>query len=83
MTVAVAAKGTGNGPGASGNCSRISEAKVHGDCPITFAGIVIPACDSVFLGLLAVHVAAGLVCVVAGAVASLSRKGPGDTYGPA
>ena len=37
-------------------------------------GIPIPTDDTVFLGVLAVHVVAGLVCVVAGIVAMLSVK---------
>lgn len=47
------------------------------DHPITIAGIVIPRSDPLFLSVLAVHVPAGLTCVVAGAVAMLSRKGRG------
>lgn len=45
--------------------------------PITIAGIVIPRSDPLFLGLLAVHIPAGLICVVAGIIAMLSRKGRG------
>ena len=42
--------------------------------PITIAGIPLPSDSPLFLAFIAVHVAAGLVCVVAGAVAMLSRK---------
>lgn len=47
------------------------------------AGIPIPSTSSVFLAGVGVHVLAGLVCVVAGAVAMLSRKGRGrhSTFG--
>lgn len=48
------------------------------DQPITIAGIFIPTSDPLFLTVLAVHVPAGLVCVVAGAVAMLSRKKRGN-----
>ena len=41
---------------------------------ITIAGFVIPTNDPLFLSVLFVHVAAGYVCVVAGAVALLSDK---------
>ena len=46
-------------------------------------GIVIPSTSPLFLAGVAVHVAAGIVCVVAGAVAMLSRKGRGrhSTFG--
>jgi ABC-type nitrate/sulfonate/bicarbonate transport system permease component len=47
------------------------------------AGLVIPSASPWFLSGVAVHVAAGLVCVVAGALAMLSRKGRGrhSTFG--
>lgn len=41
------------------------------------AGIPIPSTDPLFLGGVAVHVALALACVVAGAVAMLSRKRAG------
>lgn len=41
------------------------------------AGIPIPSTSPVFLAVVGFHVALGLVCVVAGAVAMLSRKGRG------
>jgi hypothetical protein len=47
------------------------------DHAIVVGGIPIPSDDPVFLSILAVHVAAGLVCVVAGMVAMLSSKRPG------
>ena len=47
------------------------------DDPIAIAGIFVPRRDAVFLIVLAVHVAAGLVCVVAGAVAMMSPKARG------
>ncbi len=44
---------------------------------IIVAGIPIPSDAPVFLAILAVHVPAGLISVVAGIVAMLSRKGSG------
>ena len=41
------------------------------------AGIAIPSTSPLFLGGVAVHVAAAIVCVTAGALAMLSRKGRG------
>lgn len=46
--------------------------------PISVGGIVVPTNDSTFLVVVSVHVVAGLVCVVAGALAMLSRKGRGN-----
>ena len=40
-------------------------------------GITIPSTSPLFLTGVAIHVAAGIVCVVSGAVAMLSRKGRG------
>lgn len=45
--------------------------------PIIVAGVPIPSDAPVFLAVVAVHVCAGLVCVIAGIVAMLSRKGSG------
>lgn len=47
------------------------------------AGLVIPSASPWFLSGVALHVAAGLVAVIAGAVAMLSRKGRGrhSTFG--
>ncbi len=45
--------------------------------PTSVAGIPLPSDTPLFLALISLHVAAGLVCVIAGAVAMLSRKGPG------
>ena len=42
---------------------------------ITVFGLPVPNAGPVFLAALAVHVIAGLVCVICGAVAALSRKG--------
>jgi hypothetical protein len=42
--------------------------------PIAIAGIPLPFDSPLFLSFIAVHVAAGLVCVIAGAAAILSRK---------
>lgn len=47
----------------------------HG--PITIAGIPLPSDAPFFLAIVAVHVAAGLTCAVAGAIAMLSDKRPG------
>jgi hypothetical protein len=45
--------------------------------PITFAGIPIPSDAPAFLAVLAIHVVAGLTCVLTGLVAMLSLKGSG------
>ena len=47
------------------------------------AGIEIPSTSPIFLTIVAFHVLMGLVCVVTGAVAMLSRKGRGrhSTFG--
>lgn len=47
------------------------------DQGIVILGIVIPSSSKAFLTIVAVHVAAGLVCVLAGAVAMLSPKRTG------
>jgi hypothetical protein len=44
------------------------------DHAIVVGGIPIPSNDPAFLGILAVHVTTGLVCVVAGLIAMLSWK---------
>ena len=44
---------------------------------ITIGGIPIPSREPWFLTIIGIHVAAGLVAVGAGALAMLSRKGPG------
>ena len=43
----------------------------------TFSGLEIPAAGPVFYTALAIHIAAGLTCVVTGAVAALAWKRPG------
>jgi hypothetical protein len=43
---------------------------------ITVGGIPIPSSAPLFLGVLAVHVGAAIVCVVAGAIAAFSAKRP-------
>ena len=45
--------------------------------PIAIAGISIPSNTLAILAILAVHIAAGLVCVVAGFIAMASRKARG------
>src|SRR5690348_7067806 len=40
-------------------------------------GIIIPSADPVFLGVVAIHVGLGLVCVLSGIGAMLAAKGPG------
>jgi hypothetical protein len=45
--------------------------------PTNIAGIPLPSDAPLFLAFIGIHVAAGVVCVVAGAVAMLSRKRPG------
>jgi len=47
------------------------------DRAIVVLGIPIPSSSSVFLSIVAVHVAAGIVCVVAGVVAMLAVKRAG------
>jgi hypothetical protein len=47
------------------------------DHTIVVGGIPTPSDDPLFLGVLAVHVVAGLVCVIAGIVAMLSGKRAG------
>ena len=42
--------------------------------PIEIGGIPLPSDTPLFLALIALHIAAGLVCVIAGVVAMLSRK---------
>lgn len=43
----------------------------------TIAGIEIPSTDPVFLSIVAIHIPLGVLCVVTGAIAMLSAKGPG------
>jgi hypothetical protein len=43
---------------------------------ITVGGLPIPSSAPLFLGVLSVHVGAGLVCVLAGAIAAMSAKRP-------
>ncbi|HEY1885211.1 MAG TPA: hypothetical protein VGG86_04065 [Roseiarcus sp.] len=45
--------------------------------PIIIGGIPLPSDAPLFLTFVALHVAVGLICVIAGAVAMLSRKQPG------
>ena len=45
--------------------------------PTTIGGIPLPSDTPLFLALVALHVVAGLTCVMAGAVAMLSRKRSG------
>ncbi len=40
-------------------------------------GLIVPSRDPLFLAIIALHIAAGLVCVVAGAIAMASAKGRG------
>jgi hypothetical protein len=47
------------------------------DQSVVILGIPIPSSSPVFLGIIAVHVAAGLTCAVAGVVAMLAPKQPG------
>ena len=44
---------------------------------IVIGGIPIPSRDPMFLGAVAVHVVAGVIAVVSGAIAMLGAKGPG------
>lgn len=43
-------------------------------------GIPVPSTDPVFLGLVGLHVAIGLLAVICGAIAMLSRKGTGRHF---
>ena len=45
--------------------------------PTAIAGIPLPSDAPLFLALIALHIAAGLTAVIAGAIAMLSRKRPG------
>jgi hypothetical protein len=45
--------------------------------PIVIGGIPLPSDAPLFLTFVALHVVAGLACVIAGAVAMLSQKQPG------
>jgi uncharacterized membrane protein len=45
--------------------------------PTVIAGIPLPSDSPIFLSVLGIHVALGLACVVTGAIAMLSPKGPG------
>jgi hypothetical protein len=47
------------------------------DHPLVIAGIPLPSDAPLFLGLVALHVAAGLICVLSGALAMFSAKAPG------
>ena len=40
-------------------------------------GIEVPSTDPVFLAIVAMHIAVGLICVVVGAIGMLSPKQPG------
>ena len=48
-----------------------------GGSPVEIGGLPLPSDAPWFLALIGVHVAAGLTCVIAGAVAMLSRKAAG------
>jgi uncharacterized membrane protein len=55
-------------------CEHTGRAMVQG---VTIGGLPIPSRDPSFLAAVAIHVAAGVVAVVAGAIAMLSPKAPG------
>ena len=55
----------------------ISEESILIGNPIVIDGIPLPSDTPLFLAIVAVHLAAGLIAVVAGAVAMLSRKKAG------
>ncbi len=44
---------------------------------LALAGIEVPCSSSIFLTVLAIHIPAGIICVLAGLVALLSKKQPG------
>jgi hypothetical protein len=47
------------------------------DPGVVVFGIPIPSSSPLFLGIVAVHVVAGLICALVGIVAMFSAKGPG------
>jgi hypothetical protein len=49
-----------------------------GEDKTIIAGIEIPSTDPLFLAIVTVHIALGIVCVATGAVAMLSAKRPGQ-----
>ena len=64
----------------SDNAAVLADLLGWGDVPdsgVVILGIPIPSSSPGFLGIVAVHVFAGLVCAVAGVVAMLAAKGPG------
>src|SRR6186997_2374083 len=44
---------------------------------LALVGIEVPCSSSIFLTVLAIHIPAGIICVLAGLVALLSKKQPG------
>src|SRR5215207_9737685 len=44
---------------------------------LALTGIEVPCDSSIFLAILAIHIPAGVICVLAGLVALLSKKQPG------
>src|SRR5215207_8445457 len=44
---------------------------------LALTGIVVPCDSSIFLAMLAIHIPAGIICVLAGLVALLSKKQAG------
>lgn len=44
---------------------------------LALTGIVVPCDSSIFLAVLAIHIPAGMICVLAGLAALLSKKQPG------
>ena len=44
---------------------------------LALTGIVVPCDSSIFLAILAIHIPSGIVCVLAGLIALLSKKQPG------
>jgi hypothetical protein len=58
-----------------GFCQDVTKTMIGN--PTTIAGIPLPSDAPLFLAFIALHIAAGLTAVIAGAVAMLSRKRPG------
>jgi len=54
--------------------AREAEGTMIADSTVVL-GLVIPSSDPLFLAILALHIVAGLICVVTGAVAMASTKG--------
>ena len=50
--------------------------------PVVMGGIPLPSDAPLFLAFIGLHLAAGMICVIAGVIAMLSRKQHGPTRTP-